>query len=99
MGSFCGNCEILEVEDEQSTTRWQQASRQVRGPDEEQKPPIRKKGSNNYLEDDINKLFEAVNLRTSKSLDLSDSRRNASKKPMRATGSHSPVIGFPSPSL
>ncbi|KAL0316123.1 UNVERIFIED_CONTAM: Serine/threonine-protein kinase KIPK2 [Sesamum radiatum] len=52
------------------------------------------KGSNNYLEDDINKLFEAVNLRTSKSLDLSDSRRNASKKPMRATGSHSPVIGF-----
>ncbi|KAK4392087.1 Serine/threonine-protein kinase KIPK2 [Sesamum angolense] len=94
MGSFRGNCEILEVEDEQSTTRWQQASRQVRGPDGEQKPPIRKKGSNNYLEDDINKLFEAVNLRTSKSLDLSDSRRNASKKPMRATGSHSPVIGF-----
>ncbi|KAL0344771.1 UNVERIFIED_CONTAM: Serine/threonine-protein kinase KIPK2 [Sesamum radiatum] len=97
MGSFRGNCEILEVEDEQSTTRWPQASRQVRGQDREQKPPIRKKGSNNYLEDDINKLFEAVNLRTSKSLDLSDSRRNASKKPMRATGSHSPVIGFSEP--
>ncbi|KAK4432542.1 Serine/threonine-protein kinase KIPK2 [Sesamum alatum] len=97
MGSFRGNCEILEVGDEQSTSRWPQASKQVRGQDREQKPPIRKKGSTNYLEDDINKLFEAVNLRTSKSLDLSDSRRNASKKPMRATGSHSPVIGFSEP--
>ncbi|XP_011077889.1 serine/threonine-protein kinase D6PKL1 [Sesamum indicum] len=97
MGSFHGNCEILEVEDEQSRARWPQASQQVRGQDGEQKPPIWKKGSNNYLEDDINRLFEAVNLRTSKSLDLSDSRRNASKKPMRATGSHSPVIGFSEP--
>ncbi|KAL8505062.1 hypothetical protein ACS0TY_016320 [Phlomoides rotata] len=93
MGSFRGNCEIVEVQDEHSTTRGPQTFRKTR----EQKPPIVKTGLNRYLENDINKLFEAVNLRTSKSLDLSDIRRNASKKPMRATGSHSPGIGFSEP--
>lgn len=97
MGSFRGNCEIIEAKDEQSTTQRPQTLRQLRAHGREQKPPIVKKGSNKTLEDDINKLFEAVNLRSSKSLDLSDIRRNASKKPMRSTGSHSPGIGFSEP--
>ncbi|PIN16823.1 putative serine/threonine protein kinase [Handroanthus impetiginosus] len=97
MGSFRGNRELLEAKDERSTIGRSQTVRQIRAQDREQKPPIVKKGSNKTLEDDINKLFEAVNLRTTKSLDLTDSRRNPSKKPMRGTGSHSPGIGFSEP--
>ncbi|KAL7092211.1 hypothetical protein ACP275_12G151700 [Erythranthe tilingii] len=97
MGSFRGNCEIIEAKDEQSTAQRTQTLRQLRTYEREQKPPILKKGSNKTLEDDINKLFEAVNLRTCKSLDLSDARRNASKKPMRGNGSYSPGIGFSEP--
>ncbi|KAL8526300.1 hypothetical protein ACS0TY_015499 [Phlomoides rotata] len=84
-----GNCEIIEAKDELSTTGKPQAFRQVRAKDQEQRPPI--------LKNDINKLFEAVNLRNSKSLDLSDSWRNASKRPMRSPGSQSPGIGFSEP--
>ncbi|KAL1541371.1 serine/threonine-protein kinase D6PKL2-like [Salvia divinorum] len=94
MDSFRGNREIMEVEDEDSATRKPQPFRQS---NRDQKPPIIRKGPNKTLEDDINKLFEAVNLRSSKSLDLSDVRRNASKKPMRGAGSHSPGIGFSEP--
>ncbi|PIM98381.1 putative serine/threonine protein kinase [Handroanthus impetiginosus] len=90
MGPSRGNCEIVEVKDEPSTIRRHQ---QIRG----QRPPTVKKVINKSLEDDIDKLFESVNLRTSKSLDLSDWRRNASKKPMRAAGSLSPGIGFSEP--
>ncbi|KAG8376685.1 hypothetical protein BUALT_Bualt09G0089600 [Buddleja alternifolia] len=97
MGSSRGNCEIVEVNDEPSTIKRPQTFRQVRGQDREQRPPILKKGPNKSLLDDINKLFESVNLRTSRSLDLSDSWRNASKKPMRGTGYHSPGIGFSEP--
>ncbi|XP_075509187.1 serine/threonine-protein kinase KIPK1-like [Primulina tabacum] len=88
MGSFGRSCEIVEVKDDPNLV-----PRHHREP----KPPILKKGSSKGLEDDINKLFEAVNLRACKSLDLSDSWRNASKKPMRPAGSYSPGIGFSEP--
>ncbi|KAL1566064.1 serine/threonine-protein kinase D6PKL1-like [Salvia divinorum] len=94
MGSFRGNCEIMEVKDERGVTRQPQSFRQSK---RDQKPPMVKKGMNKTLEDDINKLFEGVNLRSTKSLDLSDMPRNASKKPMRGVGSHSPGIGFSEP--
>ncbi|KAK6147175.1 hypothetical protein DH2020_018087 [Rehmannia glutinosa] len=98
MGSSRGNCEIIEAKEELNTIRRPQTFRQVRPQqDREQKPPILRKAHNKSLEDDINKLFEAVNLRASKSLDLSDWPRNASKKPMRSAGSHSPGIGFSEP--
>ncbi|KAL0309562.1 UNVERIFIED_CONTAM: Serine/threonine-protein kinase KIPK2 [Sesamum radiatum] len=97
MGSSRGNCEIVEVKYEASTVQRPQTFRHVRAQDREQRPPVMKKTHNKALENDINKLFEAVNLRTSKSLDLSDSWRNASKKPMKSAGSHSPGIGFSEP--
>ncbi|KAL2485300.1 Serine/threonine-protein kinase KIPK [Abeliophyllum distichum] len=97
MGSFRRNCEIVEEKDELNTVRHHQTFSQIRAQDKERKPPIHKKGSNKTLEDDINKLFEAIDLRTCKSLDLSDSRRNSSKKPMKVAGSHSPGIGFSEP--
>ncbi|KAL1549313.1 hypothetical protein AAHA92_17435 [Salvia divinorum] len=52
---------------------------------------------NRSFEDDINKLIEAFNVRTSKSLDLSDLWRNASKRPMKSPGSNSPGTGFLEP--
>ncbi|KAK4419346.1 Serine/threonine-protein kinase KIPK2 [Sesamum alatum] len=97
MGSLRGNCEIVEAKYEAGTVRRPQTFRQVRAQDREQRPPGMKKTHNKALENDINRLFEAVNLRTSKSLDLSDSWRNASKKPMKSAGSHSPGIGFSEP--
>lgn len=80
------NCEIVEVKND--------ALPQGKSRDRELRPPLLKKGYTGYSEDDINKLFESVNVRTSKSLDLSDSWRSASKRPMRSPGSLSPGIGF-----
>ncbi|CAI9778937.1 unnamed protein product [Fraxinus pennsylvanica] len=97
MGSVPRNCEIVEEKEEPNTFRHHQTLHQVRAQDIERKPPILKKGSNKTLEDDINKLFEAIDLRSCKSLDLSDSRRNSSKKPMKVAGSQSPGIGFSEP--
>ncbi|XP_073317570.1 serine/threonine-protein kinase D6PKL1-like isoform X2 [Primulina huaijiensis] len=89
MGSFRGKCEIVELKD--------RTVRHVRGQDREQKLPITKNGSNKPLNGDIDKLFEAVNLRASKSIYLSDFHGNASKKPIRVVGSHSSGIGFSEP--
>ncbi|XP_060177008.1 serine/threonine-protein kinase KIPK2-like [Lycium barbarum] len=88
MGSFRGNCEIVESKDE--VELFQQSRKQ--------KPPLVRKGAGKVVGDDINQLFESINVRTSKSLDLTDHvRRDASKRPMRAGGSHSPVTGFSDP--
>ncbi|XP_009771978.1 serine/threonine-protein kinase KIPK2 [Nicotiana tabacum] len=93
MGSFRGNCEIVESKDEHS-----KKFHQALEPDRKQKPPLVRKGASKFLENDINQLFEAINVRTSKSLDLTDKvRRDASKRPMRGGGSHSPVTGFSDP--
>ncbi|KAJ8534031.1 hypothetical protein K7X08_007355 [Anisodus acutangulus] len=88
MGSFRGNCEIFESKDELEL--FQQSRKQ--------KPPLVRKGAGKFVGDDINQLFESINVRTSKSLDLTDHvRRDASKRPMRGGGSNSPVTGFSDP--
>ncbi|XP_009630857.1 serine/threonine-protein kinase D6PKL2-like [Nicotiana tomentosiformis] len=99
MGSFAGSCEIIEAKDELDLFQHSERSRRVRELGRKQKPPLVRKGHNKFLEDDINQLFESINLRSSKSLDLSDQviRRDASKRPMRGGGSHSPGIGFSEP--
>ncbi|XP_009803826.1 serine/threonine-protein kinase D6PKL1-like [Nicotiana sylvestris] len=99
MGSFAGSCEIIEAKDELHFFQHSERSRRVREQDRKQKPPLARKGPNKFLEDDINQLFESINLRSSKSLDLSDQviRRDASKRPMKGGGSHSPGIGFSEP--
>lgn len=97
MGSSRGNCEIVEAKNEYSSSQKPQIFCQVRAQEREQRPPVQKKGYSRCLEDDINKLFESVNVRTSKSFDLSDSWRNASKRPMRSPGSHSPGTGLSEP--
>ncbi|KAL3532066.1 hypothetical protein ACH5RR_005587 [Cinchona calisaya] len=98
MGSFNRSCEIVKSTEEMSSINHPQARRH----DRERLPPV-KKGSSKVLEDDINRLFEGINIRTSKSLDLSDrgttgfSTRNASKKPMRVGVTYSPGFGFSEP--
>lgn len=102
MESISRSCEI--VESNEDTTFIQASKRFTKGKTHhrEWQPPVPKKESYKPLEDDINKLFEGINIRTSKSLDLSDRlstgyRRNASKMPMRVGPSNSPGIGFSEP--
>ncbi|CAN4118840.1 unnamed protein product [Withania somnifera] len=98
MGSIRGNCEIVEAKDEVELFQRSRKFNQVLEPDRKQKPPLVRKGAGKYVGDDINQLFESINVRTSKSLDLTDHiRRDASKRPMRSGGSHSPVTGFSDP--
>ncbi|KAG6427508.1 hypothetical protein SASPL_111754 [Salvia splendens] len=87
MGSSRALCETIESKNEFSTAQRPQAQ------------PVLKKCYSRCVEDDINKLFEAVNVRTSKSLDLSESEswRNGSKRSMRSPGSNSPGTGFSEP--
>ncbi|XP_022899483.1 serine/threonine-protein kinase D6PKL1-like [Olea europaea var. sylvestris] len=97
MGSFSGSSEIVEMKEEQIPTRGRQTFSHVGAYDRDRKPPIQNKGRNKSLGNDITTLFEGINLRSSKSLDLLDSGRNPSKRPMRAGGSHSPAIRFSQP--
>lgn len=98
MGSYTGSCEIIEAKDELVFFQRSERFGQVRESGRNQKPPLVRKGPNKFLEDDINHLFKSIDLRSSKSLDLSDHvRRDASKRPMRGGGSHSPGIGFSEP--
>ncbi|PHT71065.1 Protein kinase G11A [Capsicum annuum] len=98
MGSFRGNCEIVESKDEVDVFLHSRNLNQAHEPDRKQKPPLARKGTGKYLGGDINQLFESINVRTSKSLDLTDHvRRDASKRPMRGGGSNSPVTGFSDP--
>ncbi|CAA0837869.1 Serine/threonine-protein kinase D6PKL1 [Striga hermonthica] len=93
MSSSRGDCEIVEAKKDPSTSTACRPQSLRPPQDREQKTPLQRKPHSKYLEDDINKLFESINLRASKSLDLSDWPRNASKKPIRAAGSQSPGIG------
>ncbi|CAN4121396.1 unnamed protein product [Withania somnifera] len=88
MCSYSGSCEIIVAKDEL----------ELRDLGRKQKPPLGRKGPNKFLEDDINHLFKSISLTSSKSLDLLDHvRRDASKRPTRGGGSHSPGIGFSDP--
>ncbi|KAK1426016.1 hypothetical protein QVD17_14683 [Tagetes erecta] len=92
MGSRYGTHEIVELKDEPNVSE----------------SPIDKKkkaqGCNRYLKDDINKLFEGINIRTSfNGSSFSDEtggltpRTNPSKKPMRMSLSSSSGIGYAEP--
>ncbi|XP_071690680.1 serine/threonine-protein kinase D6PKL1-like [Rutidosis leptorrhynchoides] len=89
MGSLYGTHEIVELKDEPNFSDALD--------DKAKKPPV---GCSRYMEDDINKLFEAINIRTSfNGSSCSDDtggatpRKNPSKKPMRMSLSSSSGIG------
>ncbi|XP_059646726.1 serine/threonine-protein kinase D6PKL2-like [Cornus florida] len=97
MGSFPGTCEIVELREELNSVEKSKRIHLPKPYDRELKP-LSKMGSDNSLEDDINKLFEAINLKgSSKGSGLSDtapSRKNASKKPIKIGVPPSPSFGF-----
>ncbi|CAK9159573.1 unnamed protein product [Ilex paraguariensis] len=104
MGSFPGNCEIVESKEERSSVEQSEGIHQLRAHDKERRPPVPKKGSSSSLEDDINKLFEAISLKSSsKGLSPSDQfgtgslKKNTLKQPMRVGVSASSGIGFSEP--
>ncbi|KAF5953994.1 hypothetical protein HYC85_006850 [Camellia sinensis] len=101
MGSSSGTCEIIEAKDELNSVQSPKDIHQIIAHGTGQKSQL---GSDHSLEDDINKLFEAINLKPpSKSLHLSDqastvpSRRNSLKKPIGVSVPRSPGNGFSEP--
>ncbi|KAJ9559090.1 hypothetical protein OSB04_013704 [Centaurea solstitialis] len=100
MGSFYGTHEIVELRDEPKLSDYSKPYHQARANDKEKRP----EGCSRYLEDDINKLFEAINVRSSfNGSSFSDEtggatpRKNPSKKPMRMSTSSTSGIGYSEP--
>ncbi|KVH99904.1 serine/threonine-protein kinase D6PK-like [Cynara cardunculus var. scolymus] len=100
MGSFYGTHEIVELRDEPKLSDYSKPYLQARVNDKEKRP----QGCSRYLEDDINKLFEAINVRSSfNGSSFSDEtggatpRKNPSKKPMRMSTSSTSGIGYSEP--
>ncbi|KAH7855814.1 hypothetical protein Vadar_029281 [Vaccinium darrowii] len=104
MGSFSGTCEIVEAKDELNSIEYSKSIHQPIAQNKGQKHPFLKLGPDNSLQDDINKLFEAINLKpSSNSLHISEqarsvpSRKDALKKPVGVGAPRSPGIGFSEP--
>ncbi|KAK8562177.1 hypothetical protein V6N13_148712 [Hibiscus sabdariffa] len=109
MGSYSGTCEIVEADEELKPA---QRSRGAYRPhlgigmgDKDRKPPVQKPGYKSSLENDINQLFEAINIRGPKGLSVSyqggasssSLKKNALKKPITMGMPHSPKIGGSEP--
>ncbi|CAO2824074.1 unnamed protein product [Amaranthus hypochondriacus] len=94
---FPGNCEIVEIEEESKGKNYME-SESKRG-DKNQRSLASNNGNISSLEDDLNQLFEMFNRRASsheysRRSQASTSRKNASKKPVKASGSYSPGHGI-----
>lgn len=95
MGSFSGTCEIVEAGEELNIGQ-RAGGRYYK----DRQLPMLKLGYKDSLEDDINHLFEAINLKaSSKGLGLSQkggtspSQKSALKRPITVGAPHSPGIG------
>ncbi|XVF55672.1 hypothetical protein PTKIN_Ptkin06aG0055800 [Pterospermum kingtungense] len=111
MGSYSGTCEIVEAgEDLKPVPRSRGAFRTHSGlgvGDKGKKPPVLKLGYKDSLENDINQLFEAINLKGPKGLSVSyqggasssssSLKKNALKKPITVGMPHSPRVGGSEP--
>ncbi|OMO82139.1 hypothetical protein CCACVL1_12065 [Corchorus capsularis] len=105
MGSYSGTCEIVEAgEDLKPVQRFKGAYRPHSGMtvgDKDRKPPVLKLGYKDSLENDINQLFEAINLKGPKGLSVSyqggasssSSKKSALKKPIAVGMPQYPRIG------
>ncbi|KAG4130330.1 hypothetical protein ERO13_D09G136800v2 [Gossypium hirsutum] len=105
MGSYSGTCEIVEASEESEPvqqSRWQyQPNSGLGARDKDRKPNALKMGYKDSLEDDINQLFEAINLKGPKGLSVSyqggasssSLKKNAMKKPIAVGMPRSPGIG------
>ncbi|KAG5553354.1 hypothetical protein RHGRI_011281 [Rhododendron griersonianum] len=89
MGPFSGISEIIESRDKLSSTQKSKATHRTAAHDKGQKSLLLKLGSDNSQKEDINKLFEAINIKTpakvsspSVQVGTSPSRKDAVKKPI-----------------
>ncbi|XP_058771224.1 serine/threonine-protein kinase KIPK2-like [Vicia villosa] len=106
MGSFSGTCEIVEAREELNTVKDSgiyQSSSGYSKAEKNQKLPALKMGYKYNLDDDINKLFESITLKSS-SRDLSylpdgtsPRMKSALKKPMIVGIPRSPRVGTSEP--
>ncbi|KAG4996321.1 hypothetical protein AAZX31_10G063700 [Glycine max] len=101
MGSFSGTCEIVEAREDLNTekdTGIYQSNSGYSLDEKFQKHPVQKLGYKGNLDDDINKLFESITLKSS-SRDLgfihgtSPKMKSALKKPIAVGASRSPRVG------
>ncbi|XVE76010.1 hypothetical protein DITRI_Ditri12bG0138300 [Diplodiscus trichospermus] len=109
MGSYSGTCEIVEADKElkrvQRSTRAYRPHLGLGVGDKDQMPSVLKLGYKDSLEDDINQLFDAINLKGPKGLSVSyqggasssSLKKNALKKPITVGMPHSPRIGGSEP--
>ncbi|TKY53062.1 Serine/threonine-protein kinase KIPK [Spatholobus suberectus] len=102
MGSFSGTCEIVEAREDQNTEKdagIYQSNSGYSMAEKNQKHPVLKPGFKDNLDDDINKLFESITLKSS-SRDFnflqdgsSSKMKSALKKPITAGVPRSPRVG------
>ncbi|KAL2323123.1 hypothetical protein Fmac_027502 [Flemingia macrophylla] len=102
MGPFSGTCEIVEAREDLNTekdTGIYQSNSGCSMPEKNQKPLAPKQGFKDNLDDDINKLFESITLKSA-SRDLSflqdgtsPKMKSAMKKPITACAPRSPRVG------
>lgn len=106
MGSFSGTCEIVEAEEELDSGKYARSYQKNPGfsiGEKNQKLPVLKLGYKDNLDNDINKLFESISLKTS-SRDsgllqdgTSPKMKSALKKPITVGVSRSPRVGTSEP--
>lgn len=101
MGSLYGTHEIVEVKDEINLNDYSNRYNQSRTNEKQKEKEKKPQGYSRYIEDDINKLFEGINIRNSfNGSSYSDEtsgatpRKNPSKKPMRMSLSSSSGTGI-----
>ncbi|XP_014513328.1 serine/threonine-protein kinase KIPK2 [Vigna radiata var. radiata] len=106
MGSFSGTCEIVEARDDLNTEKAggiYQSNSGYSLDEKNQKHPVLKQGYKDNLDDDINKLFESITLKSS-SRDsgllqdgTSPKMKSSLKKPITVGASRSPRVGYSEP--
>jgi hypothetical protein len=104
MGSFSGTCEIVEAREDLSRGKGVvgicQSNSRCKTSEKNKKPLVLNMGYKDYIDDDINKLFESFALKSS-SRDLGISQdgtshklKNTLKKPMTMGVPRSPRVGL-----
>ncbi|XP_010683785.2 serine/threonine-protein kinase KIPK2 [Beta vulgaris subsp. vulgaris] len=103
MSLYPGNCEIVELEEELNPGEHYRGKKYVKPElkreEKERRSLASNAGNTSSLEEDLNQLFEMFNSRTpphgsSRTSQAGTSRKNASKKPVKAVGSSSPGYGI-----
>ncbi|KAJ8899610.1 hypothetical protein K2173_018584 [Erythroxylum novogranatense] len=100
MGSYSDTCEIIEAREELNPVEHSRGnSRSYSGLStgrHDRKPPALKLGLKDFLEDDINQLFEAISLKNSPKGLSHSNQASASSSPMRRNTMKRPItVGVP----